>query len=224
MGAHSSLLVRAAVVVGAVIALAACAAASSDDASVTGSPPGASASAVVAVAEESPTAAATASAADEELTASPSPSAAPSETATENPGGGEASFLDIEGEWCPSVADSPEECFTVDLPMVGGPDGAYVYLRELMEEDPRALTDADYDLPPDMGECWAGNASSYPPEGGTTLWYCPANAVAGMEPIDDPEPFFASYGYDGDIPDHRDRDRLYVAQDFTPYPFLRADG
>ncbi|WP_062384666.1 hypothetical protein [Demequina iriomotensis] len=139
------------------------------------------------------------------------------------PGDDEASLVDVDGRWCPTSPEQfGEECVEVVLPMVGPPDGAYVYVGAI--DDPRGLAAADYAVPADMGECWAGTASSYPPQGGTSFWYCPAGALSGQEFIDDPEEFALVMGTGAEFPDHRDEDRLYLAQDMWPYPYIRDQG
>jgi len=140
----------------------------------------------------------------------------------------ESAFADINGYWCPtSPEDDADSCVEIQLPLVeyDGADGEaeYVFSPKPGAEDPRGLTDADYVFDPERGECWETTVDVFPSESGAALIYCPANALADDASIDDPEYWAQSEWTDGlDVPDARDQDRLYITQEETPFPLVRA--
>lgn len=176
----------------------------------------------------SATASASASASAEPSPSSdPSPSPSPRGTPTEVSG---VQFADVNGRWCPTSPPAwGEPCVTVALPQVVYDDfpaePEYVRLEGFADSiDPTVLGIADYALPPDTGGCWTGYVDGYPSMSGAALVYCPASALAGRAEIDDPTVAAEGWLSPGEaVPDYRGRDRLYITQEVTPYPMVRAD-
>ncbi|WP_062518410.1 hypothetical protein [Demequina gelatinilytica] len=119
-------------------------------------------------------------------------------------------LTDLDGRWCSTAPASWEQpCVTVALPRVkvDGFDGdEYVYIAA---GDPTALAAADYAVPADLGGCWEGGIDGYPATSGAALYYCPAGAASGEGWIDGSA--------------FVDQDRLYMTQEQTSYPYVRAD-
>lgn len=150
---------------------------------------------------------------------STTPTRVPSPTATAAPApspDAAPSLVDVEGRWCTTYPeDWSEVCVEIVLPEVRSEDShppAYVYPQSIpYDGDPRGLTAADYDDSPSIGECWSAGVDGYPSDSGAELIYCPAGAVSGWTWIDD-------------LADLRGEDRLYMTQEITEYPYVRASG
>lgn len=162
----------------------------------------------------------------------PSPSTEPSSSPTPSPEAAEPSFTDVNGRWCPTSPESWDEgCLVVDLPMVlpDAYDGVeYVYPPYpygTVDFDPRIATQADYVWDANLGECWEASVDVFPAMSGAGLWFCPAGAVAGEEWIDDPQAYYEEvFGVSETYDTYFDQDRLYTGQDWSPYPYVRADS
>jgi len=142
-----------------------------------------------------------------------------------------AQFANVNGRWCPTSPPSwGEPCVTVALPQViydGFPaEPEYVWLSGFADSiDPTVLTLADYAPPPNTGECWTESVDGYPSMSGAAFIYCPASALAGRAGIDDPGVAADGWLSPGEaVPDYRSQDRLYITQEVTPYPMVRADA
>lgn len=142
----------------------------------------------------------------------------------------EQSLLDAAGRWCPtSPAEWAEPCVEIDFPTVvrdGLSTPEYIYPWSIdMATDPLTYVPEDYEGGPNRGECWSAAVDIYPAMSGAQLIYCPAGAIAGVDWIDDPWTAFAGEPSvdPAQIVDYRDQDRLYIGQDSTYYPSLRAD-
>gem|GEM_PF-1386471 len=207
MAGHHTLARRAgtSLIFGALLALSGCTQSNSDP--------------LLTAVSESPTA--TPSAAVE---SAPSETPAPAMTSAAPT----ATLLDVNGEWCPtSPADWNEPCFSVDLPQVAreGFDGLeYVYPQGTASDDPRHLTDADYEFGSNEGQCWSAGIDGYPALSGAAFLYCPAGALSGLEWIDDPTHSEDLVGLAESIADYTGQDRVYAAQEITAYPYVRADA
>lgn len=182
--------------------------------------------------EPSPSATPPVSASPSPTPSSAAPAPSPSPTITPKPTEAPAAqFADVNGRWCPTSPPAwGEPCVTVLLPQViydGFPsDPEYVRLSGFADSiDPTVLTLADYASPPNASECWVGFVDGYPSMSGAALTYCPANAVAGRAEIDDPVAAADGWLSPGEaVPDYRSQDRLYISQENTPYPMVRADA
>jgi hypothetical protein len=138
---------------------------------------------------------------------SASPSVTPSVTPSPSPTPTTADLSDVNGRWCD--ADGTTGCATIDLPTVVLDDDDttwYLYPPGAdYGEDPSTF---DYDVPPNEGDCWVGTVDQFPSEGGASFIYCPTGAVSGLDWVDK-----------GDS----SQDRVFITQDVTDDPYLRAD-
>lgn len=162
----------------------------------------------------------------------PTETPAPSPSPTPDPEEAESSFSDVNGYWCPSSPSGSEPCIDIQLPVVeydgadGDPDYVYPFPASADDvvDDPRGLTEADYDTAPDQGECWNAISDGFPSYGGARMIFCPVGAVADDPAIDDPSYWEnEDWVLDGGVPDFRGVDRLYISQDESPFPYVRAE-